>query len=352
MLAEPGDRLYYEYDFGDSWDHTVELEEVLPLDLEAPAATVVDGRRACPPEDCGGIHGYAELLAGLADPDGADDWLRERLDWMPKDFDPAEFDLAAHDSAVRDSLRLAPATVLPDTMSDDFADLVRRTPWGPMFALPELIAAADLQADLRCTPEDRRELVEPYLLLLDLVGTDGVPLTQAGYLKPELVTPLADSLGRQDWWGKANREDHTPPVARLRETATTLGLVRKHRGRLVRAPKGRVNVGDPQGVWALLATSVPVGKDQAQRHAGVLALLAVAAGQDLYDLLTETGPRLMTEAGWRLAAGDPLDGHDVYDLARATTEVLSVLTRSWGLRADVSPAAKELARAALRSDGG
>lgn len=348
VLSDAGDRLYYEYDFGDSWDHTLEVEQVLPPDTEAPGATVVDGKRACPPEDCGGVPGYHELLAAIANLANADDWSRERLEWMPDGFDPDEFDLVAHDSAVRDSLRTTRTAVLPDTLAEDFADLVRRTPWGPMLALPELVVAADLRGEPTSSPAERQALVSPYVRLLELVGEGGIPLTQAGYLKPEVVTVLADVLGRQDWWGKANREEHTPPVARLRETATAMGLVRKHRGRLVRAPKGRDLTGDPEGIWSLIVTSLPLGKERAERHAGVVALLAVAAGKDPYRLITDSGPRVLTEAGWRLRNGEALSEHDAFELGRATVEVLSVLTPTRGpRRQQVPPAACDLARAAL-----
>jgi hypothetical protein len=347
VMATKGDRLYYEYDFGDSWDHTIAVEDVLPLDADAPAATVIDGRRACPPEDCGGIGEYAEILNALADPASADDESRERLDWLPDSFDPDEFDLTAHDAAVRDALRLAPGAVLPDAMSADLADLVHRSPWASGFALPDLIAEAELRAAPTGSSEERHELVRPYLLLLDLVGDGGVMLTQAGYLKPGVVTALADALGREDWWGKANREDLTPPVARLRDTATALGLVRRHRGRLVRAPKGRDVAGDPDAIWSVVVSSLPLGKELAERHAGVLALLGVAAGKSPYDLLTAAGSRLLEEAGWRLHSGEAMSGQDVHDLARATTDVISVLTRSWASRSTIPPAAQDLARAAL-----
>jgi hypothetical protein len=307
---------------------------------------VLDGRRACPPEDSGGIHGYHELLEAMADPSGAADWLRQRVDWLPEDFEPDEFDLAAHDAMVRSSLRLARSAVLPDQLSDDFADLVRRTPWGSMFALPELIASAELRAEPRSTREQRLDVVAPYLLLLDLVGRDGAPLTQAGYLKPEIVTTLAEALGRKDWWGKANREDLTPPVARLRATATAMGLVRKYRHRLVLAPKGRDVAGDAEGVWSVITSSFPRGQQPAERHAGVLALLAVAAGRDAYEVLTSAGPRVLEQAGWRRRDGEPLDGHDVFDLGRATVEVLWVICGE-ERRTAVPLAARELARAAL-----
>ena len=95
VLAEPGHRLYYEYDFGDSWRHTIKLEKVELWTDGVPDAVCLTGRRACPPEDCGGLWGYAEILDAL-DGDLGDDpeWTQERLDWLPEDFDPAEFDAA------------------------------------------------------------------------------------------------------------------------------------------------------------------------------------------------------------------------------------------------------------------
>jgi hypothetical protein len=71
VLVEPGDRLRYLYDFGDDWDHDIKLEKVLPPDAD-PRATAVPvclaRKGACPPEDCGGAWGYADLKATIADP--------------------------------------------------------------------------------------------------------------------------------------------------------------------------------------------------------------------------------------------------------------------------------------------
>jgi hypothetical protein len=63
LLAEPGDVLHYRYDFGDDWDHRIVLEDRLdPADgIAYPRCTA--GRRAAPPEDCGGAPGYENLLA-------------------------------------------------------------------------------------------------------------------------------------------------------------------------------------------------------------------------------------------------------------------------------------------------
>src|SRR4051794_32910471 len=61
ILAEKGDELWYEYDFGDGWNHKLVVEEVLGSPPEVVRCTA--GRMACPPEDCGGIGGYEELAA-------------------------------------------------------------------------------------------------------------------------------------------------------------------------------------------------------------------------------------------------------------------------------------------------
>ena len=59
----------YEYDFGDSWDHRITVEKILDPDHAAATfAQCLDGERACPPEDCGGVGGYANLLEVIMDP--------------------------------------------------------------------------------------------------------------------------------------------------------------------------------------------------------------------------------------------------------------------------------------------
>jgi Plasmid pRiA4b ORF-3-like protein len=60
-LSEPGDVLRYCYDYGDSWDLSIVLESVLPMVGSAPIAVWIDGRRAAPPEDCGGLRTAADL---------------------------------------------------------------------------------------------------------------------------------------------------------------------------------------------------------------------------------------------------------------------------------------------------
>ncbi len=95
FLKQKGDRIQYAYDFGDGWEHDVVLEKRLDPDPGAQLPACPGGKGACPPEDCGGPWGYADLKATLADPrnEGHDDML----DWLglgsAGEFDPAACDL-------------------------------------------------------------------------------------------------------------------------------------------------------------------------------------------------------------------------------------------------------------------
>ncbi len=102
VTPAPGDRLGYTYDFGDDWEHTLQIEAVIPAEPGIAYPRCLAGRRACPPEDCGGIWGYGDLLEVLADP--AHDEHEERLEWLGLEsadqFDPAAFDLVATNNAL------------------------------------------------------------------------------------------------------------------------------------------------------------------------------------------------------------------------------------------------------------
>lgn len=90
----PGDQLAYEYDFGDGWYHVLTVEEVRVRESSEPVAVVLDGGRACPPEDVGGIFTYNEVVRAL-DGQQADADIGEVLEWLPGGFDPASFDVQA-----------------------------------------------------------------------------------------------------------------------------------------------------------------------------------------------------------------------------------------------------------------
>ncbi|KAF3980562.1 MAG: plasmid pRiA4b ORF-3 family protein [Methylococcales symbiont of Iophon sp. n. MRB-2018] len=91
LLKSEKDSLKYEYDFGDGWEHKVLLEKVLPFDKSNQAPLCIKGERACPPEDCGGILGYQELLETLSNPNDSE--YKSMLEWLGDDFDSEDLDI-------------------------------------------------------------------------------------------------------------------------------------------------------------------------------------------------------------------------------------------------------------------
>jgi hypothetical protein len=96
-------KICYLYDFGDDWQHDIVLEKVLQRDDAEAYPRCTGGRRAAPPEDCGGVWGYAELVEILQNPGDPDH--EPRLKWMglaaTEDFDPEAFDAEAVSNALR-----------------------------------------------------------------------------------------------------------------------------------------------------------------------------------------------------------------------------------------------------------
>jgi len=82
--------LLYEYDFGDGWEHKIVLEKTFDAEGGVQYRVCLKGKRACPPEDCGGAWGYSALLHALADPDHPDH--EDMVEWAGE-IDPEEFDL-------------------------------------------------------------------------------------------------------------------------------------------------------------------------------------------------------------------------------------------------------------------
>ena len=83
----------YTYDFGDDWRHDITVEGVVPLPRDFLLPLCLGGARACPPEDCGGVGGYEEMLSALRRPQSAA--AREYREWLGRVYDPEELDLAA-----------------------------------------------------------------------------------------------------------------------------------------------------------------------------------------------------------------------------------------------------------------
>ena len=91
VVSDVKDRFIYQYDFGDDWEHEILVEKILPPEAGVRYPICLKGKRACPPEDCGGVWGYDSFLEAIQNLDhpGHD----SMLEWAGGSFDPEAFDL-------------------------------------------------------------------------------------------------------------------------------------------------------------------------------------------------------------------------------------------------------------------
>jgi len=322
VLAEPGDRLWYEYDFGDSWEHRLVLEQVRAHNPEATPIRCLAGANACPPEHCGGIGGYQHLLEILAGPSGPE--RDEMIAWIGRPFDPAAFDVEAVDAALVSGRRVGLPAVDPASPLGELLGTMR-------FGVPAPVVEA-LQALAEPAPvvsaTERTAAVLAYSRLLDRVGEAGIALTQAGYLPPAHVQELAAELSLDAFWGKNNREVNAVPVLMFRESAQGLGLIRKARGRLLLTKAGARARRDPDALWRHIADTLPLGgpargqERVCAEHAGILLLLAIGTGaaREQRTAIIAAG---LAAAGWRDGSGEPIPDRRASSIASPTATVLT-----------------------------
>ncbi len=89
IAPKVGESFMYEYDFGDGWNHRIEVDKIINEGIAHPIC--LDGARACPPEDCGGIGGYQDLCEIVQDPEHEE--YESMLEWLNGGFDPDAFDV-------------------------------------------------------------------------------------------------------------------------------------------------------------------------------------------------------------------------------------------------------------------
>ncbi len=343
LLTGPGDRLWYDYDFGDGWHHVLQVEAV----LDEPPAEVrcTTGRMACPPEDCGGMWGYAELAAWVRG--GCDstsvpspfDTADDARDWLPLEWHPDRFDVAETSAAI------AAAMLAPVPVPDELAALRTRLEHRGDPTLTHLLERAATHPVVEVDDSTAAQLLEPYLELLDVIG-DGVHLTAAGYLPPAVVEPLADRTGVTGWWiGSANREDLTRPLARLRASARALGLIGVRKGRLTPTALARRSRHQPVALWQHIVSRLPIGRTDFDRQAGWAALAVVASGTPADEWNNEIRA-LLLGLGWRVADRPSFATIAVDSPTLEVLEFLAGRARS-GRVTGLHPAVAATARAAI-----
>lgn len=345
VVAEEGDQLCYEYDFGDGWEHVLKVEAVLsePPDLVRCTA----GRLACPPEDCGGIGGYLELAAWVRS--GYDDELvpgvfgdaAQAREWLPYDWHPDHFELAETNTAIVNAM------AEPVSVSGELADLCGQLERRGVPVLRELLSRPESHGPAEVTADEAARLTESYRILLDLIG-DGVTLTKAGYLPPALVEQFGRQSGIAEWWiGKVNREDLTPPVAQVRNTARALGLVSVRKGRLAPTAAGARVHHDPEALWRHIVGRLPLGTKENDRDAGWMALAVAGSGvpaQEWHSLISD----LLFGLGWR-TQGDLDSRPPAYSPTLDVLEELAGAARSGWRTTGGDPAVAASARVAVKA---
>ena len=90
-LLKEGDSFQYIYDYGDYWEHEITVEKIIPPEDDVYYPICSYGKRACPPEDCGGPWGYNEFLEILKDPKHEE--YEHYSDWVGEHFNSEVFDI-------------------------------------------------------------------------------------------------------------------------------------------------------------------------------------------------------------------------------------------------------------------
>jgi hypothetical protein len=329
-VQEPGDVLHYLYDYGDTWELTIRLEAILPAHADSPTATVVEGRRAAPPEDCGGLTD-AKSLAEVLD-------------------DPAHF----HPDETNQALR-GPYFIMHEYGVDRrLADLVHRLHYT---AAGTSLAARIVRLISEPTILDEAEpttYLRAHRWFLDRAKDNGIPLTSAGYLKPaDVVTAsqIVPAMGERI--GTNNREIHCAPLLHFRQTLQSMGLLRKHKGTLWLTRAGAAAQRDPSKLWNHLASRLLPGNDDTFESHATLLLLAYAGASNTSELPLDEIATALTELGWRHPDGRPVSGSSLYRVSAFDVLInVSDHPLTWDERHRITPAAATLARAALRHHRG
>ena len=320
LLRDAGDAVLYEYDFGDGWDHELRLEEIGAPEPDR-RFRCTDGAGACPPEDVGGVGGYAEVASWVRSGRRADDVPPqfESYDhadsWLPRDWDPDAFDLDATNE------RLGALTVSEEALErlqpTALEAVQRLSPRWQATVSSWAMSAAGSTLSAR----DLDDLASPYRLLLEAIG-DGVQLTAAGYLPADLVRALCPAL-RIDpiLAGKANRESNIRPLLMFRAAAERSGLLHRSGRRLEPTADAHDVQEDAEAMWRHISARLPYGDDELASEIGWFTLLAVAGSVERYDVFTAVH-ELCIDAGWTYEGGGTIARQSVNELVWPTLAAL------------------------------
>ncbi len=250
VLQAEGQRLRYEYDFGDSWQHTLLLEKILPKQKGVVYPICVKGRRSCPPEDVGGVWGYKNFLEAIRNPDHKEH--EEYLTWIGGAFDPEMFDLEAVNGRLR-------------TMGRGWST-ESSNPWAfPPYVSPMAFSARKaMPLDIKYGAAEALPLRRDVLSLVTYVrdhkitgtqSTGNFPLKAVSEICALFVDPpeLSTTIGEQTF--RARSETEVWPLYFRHVLAVAAGLIRGgpgQRWRVTEVGKDYLTHSPAHQVWLLL----------------------------------------------------------------------------------------------------
>ncbi|MDV8149772.1 plasmid pRiA4b ORF-3 family protein [Arthrobacter sp. B10-11] len=290
---ETGPALFeYEYDFGDSWTHTVELvgSGLCP----EGTMTCAEGANRGPVEDSGGPDGYrrlAEVLANQKHPEfyEAATWYSEITGHSAGAFDVGAFDVDAVNRKLgRLSLQLWPLPV---------------------------------------TPAERDAVLRPIMWFLENSAGKGMELTKDGYLKPAMVRRTLDELGWYDEiMGKGNRELNAHDVLNLRQHLLDWKLLRKRDGRMVLGPMGKIGLENRDALWDYMVKTTGAPKHQAVKLMTRLAAhWRVQGFAPAYSVRDQIIISALEASGFATRSGDLIPEEWVWEIDRTVRQSLDCL---------------------------
>jgi hypothetical protein len=285
---------------------------------------VLSGRRAAPPEDCGGVTDGAELAELLGDSEA--------------------FDI----DAINASLRSPYVALSEHNLDRRLIDLINRLTYSPVGEDLERRAVALMSDPEPSEARELRDAFRAFTWFLDRAAEGEISLTAAGYLRPVDVAAAARVVPTMEGWiGKANRESETTPILHFRQVLQSLGLLRKYKGALRLTRAGAAAQQAPEELSNRLADTLVPAESGFNADAALL-LLAYAATSADAELPLDDVAAALTAAGWQTDDG-PIERQDLY--AIPALEVLRNVTAEptgWLDRWQISPTAARLARAALQ----
>jgi hypothetical protein len=223
-----GIKFHYEYDFGDGWEHTVLVEKIIPAEKGSIYPVCIGGKRACPPEDVGGMWGYEDLLNAIADPHNEEH--DNVLEWVGGNFDPEEFDLDEINKVLPHYQRFneyTPEDDLPDEdeQEESFQKLVswvQALPKEQLEQFESLALRRDMIAFLAYLGENR---------VTGTQSTGNLPLKAVREICKQFVDPpvLDDTIGNHTY--KLRTEDDVWPLFFIHTLAHVSGMVTGGLGR-------------------------------------------------------------------------------------------------------------------------